>query len=817
MDLITPVGPWLKQRRKELDLTQAELALRVGCAVSTIRKIEAGRLRPSTQIAERLADQLDLSSDVRAAFVHALRAPAVISSANQSVPAHIPKAVLATHVAQLPKPHTPLIGREQELLAVRAQLLRPECRLLTLTGPPGIGKTRLGIDAAASVAGAFADGVKFVSLATITDPSFVASTLIQIFDVCHSEDQTLTQCFLHYLRDQQMLLVLDNFEQVIDAASLITTMLDAAPGLKILVTSRAALRLSYEQVFLVQALSLPDLAQGSLPENLTRYDAVALFVDRAGKALPGFVLSQENAAVVAAICIHLDGIPLAIELAAARIKLFSPQVLLARLEKRLNILTSGARDLPSRQQTLRSAIDWSYQLLDPADQELFALLAVFVGGGQLSAVESIAQEHGGMEHRAHDESSCAQPVIDHVHITVLDRLTSLLEQSLLWQVVDRNGEPRFGMLETIREYAREQLQNRGVEEIVRRRHAVYFLAVVEQGEALLKGPQQGPWLERLEVDHDNLRAALQWAIVHNELEMAGRLSNSLWRFWIGRGHVGEGRRWYKAVLGANDQNPTADDLQAGMPPAVRVRVLQGAGSLALSQGDYLEARHLFEESLALSRHQGNMLDVAIMFNNLGTVALSIDDYSNAQANYEQALSLFRDLQDVRGIAVTLGNLGKLATRQQDYVQASRYYEQALVLWQELGDQGGIAAVIGEQGHVAYMQGNYDEAAGLMRESLKVDPGMVDLEGSVTRLEGLAEIATSAAWSTRAATLWSATQALRSVIGLPMQPSRRRLYERAVETVRKQLDTSSFVMAWTAGQAMNLDQAIAFALEQHITG
>ncbi|HJZ45636.1 MAG TPA: helix-turn-helix domain-containing protein, partial [Roseiflexaceae bacterium] len=492
METPTSFGSWVRRRRKALALSQAELAERVGCAIVTIQKIEADQRRPSRKIAERLAHDLALPLQERDAFLRAARAELGVD--RRTDPTHTtaaPAALLGRPLGNLPAQATLFIGRDRERMLVRVLLRRAEVRLLTLTGPGGAGKTRLALQAAAELSDDFADGVVFVGLASISDPALVIPTIAKALGVSDAGDHLMSVRVSGALQNKQLLLLLDNFEQVLPAAPDIAALLAVAPGVKVLVTSRAALHLSWEHEFTVPPLAVPN--PGMLPalDQLWQYDAVQLFVTRAQAVSHDFALTDDNAAIVADICRRLDGLPLAIELATARVKVFSPLALLARLDRRLALLTDGPHDMPARQQTLRATIDWSYNLLAPAERTLFAALGVFAGGCTIELAEAVVQ--------------FAAPTAGRSHI--LDGLVSLTSQSLLQHAQGQAGEPRFVMLETIREYALEQLGASGQAPAIRRTHAEVFLALAEAGAAALEGAEQGAWLGRLEQEHDNLRAA----------------------------------------------------------------------------------------------------------------------------------------------------------------------------------------------------------------------------------------------------------------------------------------------------------------------
>src|SRR5918993_70569 len=487
-----------------------------------------------------------------------------------------PLKTLETHTNNLPLQATPLIGREREVEAVCGLLRSSQTRLLTLLGPGGTGKTRVGLQVAAQLVDDFEDGVFFVPIAAITDPALVAPTIARTLGLSEGA-QPPEELLEGYLRDRQTLLLLDNLEQVIEAAPVVERMLSSAANLKILATSRIPLGLYGEYEFPIPPLSLPD--PESLPplENLTEYEAVRLFVERARAVRPDFSLAEDNAQAVVEICGRLDSLPLAIELAAARIKLLPPQVLLDRLGNRLKILTGGARNLPERQRTLRNAIEWSYGLLDEGEKMLFARLGVFSGGATLEAMEAVCDAEGDLP------------------TDVFDGASSLLDKSLLRQEEGAGGEPRFVMLETIHEFANVKLEGSGEAEAVRRAHAEYFLALAEEAEPMLWGAEDAAWLDRLEPEHDNVRAALAWAIERGEAELGLRLAGALRPFWYARGHFDEGKRWLEAVLAKGRE---------GTPVAARTKALEGLSWLADAQGDLDRAEAAAEEGLQLSTKAG---------------------------------------------------------------------------------------------------------------------------------------------------------------------------------------------------------------------
>lgn len=590
----------------------------------------------------------------------------------------------------LPAPLTSFVGREREVEAVTEQV--SAARLVTLTGPAGTGKTRLAVQVASAMTAEMNDGVFFVPLAPVTDPDLVASAIARVLDVDEKPTQPIAESLKETLQNQHALLVLDNFEQVISAAPVVAELLAACPALHVLVTSREALRLSGEQEVPVPPLEVPPSDAALDPEALPQYSAVALFVERAQAIRPHFALSEENARPVAELCRRLEGLPLAIELAAARIKLFSPGEMLERLSHRLDLLKGGSRDRPARHQTLRQAIAWSYNLLDEQEQAFFRRMAVFVGGGTLEAAETVANAY------------------EEIALDVVDGVAALVDRNLLRREDGPNGTSRYVMLETIRAYGLERLQAEGEKATTRQAHADYFLALAETAEPELTGPKQGHWLDRLDAEHDNLRAALSWTEETENTEMGLRIGAALWRFWAVRGHLREGCQRLQRLL----------DRPAAQPRTkARARALNAVGTLLHETSSFDEARTRLEESLSIWRDLGNESEMATTLNNLGWVALQTGGYDQAQAQSEEALSLCRQLGTDRDIALSLNNLGWVALYRGEFDTARSLYRESLDLRRELGEQRGTAFALTNLAWAERHRGEYERAESLLEEALDI--------------------------------------------------------------------------------------------------
>jgi predicted ATPase/class 3 adenylate cyclase len=737
-----------------------------------------------------------------------------------------PLKTLETHTNNLPLQTTPLIGREREVEAVCGLLRSPETRLLTLLGPGGTGKTRVGLQVAAELVDDFEDGVFFVPIAAITDPALVAPTIARALGLSEGGSQSPEELLEGYLRDRQTLLLLDNLEQVIEATPVVDGLLSTAAGLKILATSRTPLGLYGEYEFPIPPLSLPD--PESLPplENLTEYEAVRLFVERARAVRPDFSLAEDNAPAVVEICERLDGLPLAIELAAARIKLLPPQVLLDRLGNRLKILTGGARNLPERQRTLRNAIEWSYELLDEDEKMLFGRLGVFSSGATLEAMEAVCDARGDLP------------------TDVFEGASSLLDKSLLRQEEGAGGEPRFVMLETIHEFANAMLEGSGEAEAVRRVHAEYFLALAEEAEPMLWGAEDAAWLERLEQEHDNMRAALSWAIEHEEGELALRVGGALRWFWYMEGYYSEGRRWLEVALGK--EGPASAE--------ARIKALAGVGFLAVDQGDLDRAEAAADEGLELSTQAGSSsLGTADFKNILGELARLRGEHQRAARLVQDSLALHQEAGDKPGIAWSLGNLANVAGDRGDHERAKQLYEEGLALSRRLGSaellgaylislgsesllegeperaialneeaaelfrkrgrRGGLQHILDNLGRATLLRGDYERAETLHKESLRVSQDLGDKLVASDSVEGLACTAGAQGEAERSAILFGAAEGLREAEGYQQAPRDRSLREPYLAAAHAQIGEATWSAAWEKGRSMEFEDAVVYALEK----
>jgi predicted ATPase/class 3 adenylate cyclase len=720
----------------------------------------------------------------------------------------------------LPLQPTPLVGREREVAEVTQRLSASGTRLLTLTGPGGTGKTRLALQAAVELLEEFKEGTFFVSLAALTDPELVTSAIAAPLGVVEAADRSLEEGIKEYLREKKFLLVLDNFEQVLEGAQLVGQLLAACPALKVLATSRIPLGLYGEREYPVPPLSLPDPEQLPSLQSLTQYEAVRLFVERAQDARSDFSVTNENAPAVAEICARLDGLPLAIELAAARVKVLGPQKMLDRLSDRLKLLARGARDLPERQRTLRATMEWSHALLQEDEKVLFARLSVFAGGRTLEGIEAVCDAQGDLP------------------VDVLDGVESLVDKSLLREEEGPGGEPRFVMLETVHEYAREKLEESGEAEELRRLHARYFLALAEEAEPELKGPRQYEWLERLEAEHDNIRAALSWVLEEGEIELGLRLAGALRRFWHVRGYFDEGRRWLEQAL-TKDSRASASSrakaldavgglahdqgdidraeaaAQEGLKLSARAdtesgRVASFRRTLGISaerEGDYERATELYEESLALYREAEDTWGIAASLLSLANVLVAREEHERAKELYREALILSRESGDPDQFATGLANLGYEHLLEGDHEQATVLNEEAARLYRDRGSRGGLVYALDNLAWAALERGDHERARVLHEETLALCRELGDKLIGSESLEGLACAAAARGEAERSARLFGTARSL----GYQQAPAERALREPYLAEARSLLEEAAWKAALAEGQAMTFEEAVFYAL------
>lgn len=722
-------GDLVRRYREVAAWSQEELAERAGLSTNAIGALERGERRhPYPETVRRLVTALGLNEADQGRLVAAARA----------TNASPPQASLTTEPAGYTKPALPqyreaLIGRAGEAEEALRLLQQPEVRLLTLTGAGGVGKTRLAIEVARHAVARFPDGVAFVPLAPVQDSALVIPTIARTLGLRESGQQIPHQTLYGYLRDREMLLVLDNFEHLLQAAREIADLLFVCPRLTVIATSRAPLRLRDEQEYLVPPLSLPDLSRGPPVEEVAQAASVLLFVRRAQQVFPAFDLTPSNALQIAAVCRRLDGLPLALELAAARVKLLPPAQLLERLDYALPLLTGGARDLPERQQTMRATLEWSYSLLDGLEQGLFQRLSAFAGGWTIEAAEAVGA--GGAAMVGETEG-------------ILTALGGLVDQSLV--VVDQTpgGAPRYRLLEPVRQYAAELLERSGEAQVVLGRHAAYYLELAEQGDPQLRQETQLIWFDRFEEEHANLRAALAWLLEEGESEASLRLAGALGWFWFIRGYVSEGRMWLGRALraqvreatdvtGAVDVSDGSEATEALSRP--RALSLHRAGMLAWLEGDFPAARQQFEESLTLSRTLGNQAGAALALACLAAGTQDRREYPVLRAQLEESVTVLREAGNKWVVACVLSFLGH-GLFEPDAEMARRRNVESVRLFREVGDRWGIGFATMKLGEAALSREEYDAALAYFEESLSQHRELRDGLSVAVALSNLGEVA-----------------------------------------------------------------------------
>lgn len=792
----------------------------------TARLISAahgGQILVSAPTAEQVREALPVEIELRDLGSHRVKdfAPQQFFQITApELPSEFPPLkTLGSLPNNLPLQLTSFVGREREIDEVKQWLT--VTRLLTLTGPGGSGKTRLAVQVAADLIEEFQDGVYFVTLAPLTEPGLVMTTIAQTLGVRESAGRSILEILKEFLHSKNNLLLLDNFEQVISAAPLVAELLGACSELYILVTSREGLHVRGEREYLVPPLAVPTRTNRSLLESPWQSPAVELFIDRAKAVKPDLKITNETISLISEICSRLDGLPLAIELAAARIRYMPPSQLLVRLEHRLEFLTGGARDLPERQKTLRNTIVWSYDLLNEDEQELFRGLSIFVGGCTFVAAETVSGESD----------------------SILDELSSLVDKSLLRQTEGCKGEPRFTMLETLREFGLERLEASAEQGMIRERHANYYLSLAEPAEARLESNEQIEWLSQMEQEHDNLRAALEWSRkTEDQGPLCVRLANLLGVFWEARGHFSEGRERLTAVL--------ATDSAQGRTMA-RAQLLRRAAELAYRQSDFGATKLLAGESLGISREIQDEQGTASALIKLGDAETETGDYSTASVHFEEALTIWRGLhdehgtaralinlgwaalrtgdyrlanerlteslalhreaQDIRGVGFALAGLGEVAMRQGEYERATALVEESLELRRQSGNKWGVGVSLGTLGWIAMRQGEWENGIERLVESLAVRKEIGDRSGSAWCLERLAEITLARGQMNKAVRVFGAAAFVRASIGSAMDAVDQADYEEELATLRRELGEEQFATAWAEGSALTPQQAMELAL------
>ena len=768
----TSFGSRLRRLREAAGLSQEELASKAGLSARAISVLERGeRKRPYPHTVRSIADALALTEEERVALFTA-------------VPGRSAAAPALSGTGLPPTPTTALVGRARDLKGVANFLGQSGVRLLTLTGTGGVGKTRLAMEAVREAAGLFPDGAAFAALAPVGDAGLVVPTVARLLGLREAGGRSPLEALRAHLSGKRFLLVLDNFEHVLEAAPEVGGLVESCPSLTVLVTSRAPLRVRGEQEYPVGPLALPPSTDSPAAEEVAGSSSGRLFAERAHAASPAFEITEENASAVASICRRLDGLPLALELVAARTRFLGPAALLSRLDRALE--AGGARDLPQRQRTMRGTLDWSHELLHDPEKELFRRLSVFAAGFTLEAAEHV----------------CAAGAVEVEEVLVL--LGNLVEQSLVVAEISPEGGTRYRLLEPVRQYALEKLEEGGEVEKAKRRHAAFYLALAEEAEPLIKGHDQVEWLDRLEAENDNLRGAIGWSLEADDAQTAARFGWALGMYWVMRARSGEGRLLMEQTLERDGGE---------LPAQMRARALFALAVCVYGSGDDERLMAVAEEGAALFRRAGDRHGEAQALGMSGFAALQLGELDRASRTFDESLEIYRDHEDAWGAAHVLDHLTILSLRRGDHRRAAGYAEEALALARRTGDRlaGNITLYLLAQ--MAWAADDHERATRYLRESLAMAFGLADKVNSAYCMQGLAAVAGARGEPRRVARLLGASEALLEAAGLVLYAyARNELHQRAASAARDLLGDQAWTAAHDEGQAMSFEEAVAYALE-----